>query len=217
MKVLAIIPARGGSKGIPKKNLVNFRGKPLIEWSIKAALKSKNITDVIISSDSDEILNVANKYSKVIALKRPDNLATDFTRTEPVLLHALENLKQNYDCIILLQPTSPLRTAKHIDDAFAKFKASEAIALISVCQIEHHPYKTFKLNKNGYLEGIINNEYPFYPRQKLPEVYKPNGAIYITNVNSFINSESLFSAKTIHFEMSEKDSLDIDTLKDLEK
>lgn len=216
MKVIAIIPARGGSKGIPKKNIVNFSGKPLIQWTIEAALKSKYITNVVVSSDDDEILNEAKKHKNVLTLKRPKELAQDNSRTEPVLTHVLDSLKEKYKIIILLQPTSPLRTSKNIDEAYLKFINSKATSLISVTTLDNHPYKTFKLNKNGYLTGIINNEFPFYPRQALPIVYKPNGAIYIVKVAFFEKKMSLFSEKTIHFEMSVKDSLDIDTLKDLE-
>lgn len=216
MKVLAIIPARGGSKGIPKKNLVNFRGKPLMQWSIDAAKKSKHITDIVVTSDDFEILEYAGKSEEVICLKRPIELAKDHSRTEPVLVHVLENLRKKYDFLILLQPTSPLRTAEDIDNSFLSLLNSKANALISVCNLEQHPYKSFKVDKNGFLQGIINNDYPFYPRQKLPQVYKPNGAIYIISIFEFLKNNRLFTEKTIHFKMSKEKSLDIDTLKDLE-
>ena len=216
MKVIAIIPARGGSKGIPRKNLVNFSGKPLIQWSIDVALKSTYITDVVVSSDDDEILNVAQANEGVLAIKRPIKLAQDNTKTAPVLTHVLESLKEvKYDYLILLQPTSPLRTAEDIDLAFEKLLNSKATSLISVCELEHHPYKSFKLDEKGYLQGIINNDYPFYPRQSLPKTYRANGAIYIIKVNDFIKDETLFTNKATHFEMSVEASLDIDTIKDL--
>ncbi|MEO9570952.1 MAG: acylneuraminate cytidylyltransferase family protein [Polaribacter sp.] len=216
MKVIAIIPARGGSKGIPRKNLVNFLGKPLMQWSIEAALKSKYITDVVVSSDDDEILNEAQKNKEVIAIKRPIKLAQDNSKTEPVLTHVLESLKEiKYDYLILLQPTSPLRTSKDIDFAFEKLLNSKATSLISVCELEHHPYKSFNIDEKGYLQGIINNDFPFYPRQSLPKTYRANGAIYIIKVNDFLNKNTLLTDKTIHFEMSVETSLDIDTLEDL--
>ena len=216
MKVIAIIPARGGSKGIPRKNLVNFSGKPLIQWSIDAALKSTYITDVVVSSDDDEILNVAQENKGVLAIKRPIELAQDSSKTAPVLTHVLESLNGiKYDYLILLQPTSPLRTAEDIDLAFEKLLNSEATSLISVCELEHHPYKSFKLDENGYLQGIINNDYPFYPRQSLPKTYRANGAIYIIKVNDFIKDETLFTNKATHFEMSIDASLDIDAITDL--
>ena len=216
MKIIAIIPARGGSKGIPRKNLVNFSGKPLIQWSIEAALKSKYITDVIVSSDDDEILNIAKKNKEVLAIKRPIELALDNSKTEPVLTHVLESLKEEkFDYLVLLQPTSPLRTFKDIDVAFEKLLNSKATSLISVCELEHHPYKTFNIDENGYLKGIINNDFPFYPRQVLPKTYRANGAIYIIKVEEFMKENTLLTNKTIHFEMSIESSLDIDTKKDL--
>lgn len=218
MNVLAIIPARGGSKGIPRKNIVNFRGKPLIQWTIDAALKSKFITNVIVSSDDGEILSIAGKNSEVILLKRPKYLAQDTTRTEPVLTHAINSVGVNkYDYIVLLQPTSPLRTFEEIDKAFDKLYKQNADSLISVCKIDHHPYKTFKINKKGVLEGIINNEYPFTPRQELPETFRANGAIYIIKTSKFLEKELLLTKNTISFLMSEHKSLDIDTEEDLLK
>lgn len=216
MKVIAIIPARGGSKGIPRKNLVNFSGKPLMQWSIDAALKSKYITDVVVSSDDDEILNLAQLNEEVIVIKRPKELAQDNSKTAPVLTHVLESLKEvKFDYLILLQPTSPLRTAKDIDLAFEKLLNSEATSLISVCELEHHPFKSFKVDEKGYLQGVINNDYPFYPRQSLPKAYRANGAIYIIKVNNFIKDKRLLTNKATYFEMSIEASLDIDTLKDL--
>lgn len=218
MKVLAIIPARGGSKGILKKNLIDFRGKPLIQWTIDAALNSKYITDVVVSSDDDEILEEAKKNKNVINLKRPKELAEDNSRTEPVLLHVLENLKDNkYDYLIILQPTSPLRTFDDIDLAFNKLKESKANSLISVCDIEHHPYKSFKIDKKGFLQGIINNDFPFTPRQELPKTYRANGAIYIIKVKEFLLSEKLLTSSTTYFEMFKGNSLDIDTLEDIKR
>lgn len=218
MKVVAIIPARGGSKGILKKNLINFLGKPLIQWSIEAALKSKFITDVVVSSDDDEIIEEAKRNKNVITLKRPKELAEDNSRTEPVLLHALENLKdKKYDYLILLQPTSPLRTFDDINLAFNKLKESKANSLISVSDIEHHPYKSFKINKKGFLQGIINNDFPFSPRQELPKTYRANGAIYIIKVKEFLLSEKLLTSSTTYFEMSKDNSLDIDTLEDIKQ
>ena len=215
MKVLAIIPARKGSKGIIGKNLINFSGKPLIQWSIEAALKSKVITDVVVSSDGDEILEYAEKNRDILTIKRPKELAEDTSETAPVLLHALEELKhKNYDYLILLQPTSPLRTSDDIDTAFHKLIELKANSLISVCTMDYHPYKAFKINENGFLQGIINNDFPFSPRQELPQTVKANGAIYIISVQEFLLEKTLLTSSTAYFEMSKEKSLDIDTLDD---
>ena len=217
-KVLAVIPARGGSKGIPKKNLVNFLGKPLLQWSIEAALNSKYITDVVVSSDDDDILRISQKHKNVIPIKRPKELALDTSRTEPVLAHVIESLKgTTFDYLILLQPTSPLRKSDDIDEAFNKLLASYANSLISVCSNNYHPYKSLRINNEGFLEGIINNEYPFFPRQELPQTYSANGAIYIIKVKDFIKNNSLITSKTLHFKMSIESSLDIDSKIDLIK
>ncbi len=218
MKVIAIIPARGGSKGIPKKNLVNFLGKPLLQWSIEAALNSKYITDVVVSSDDDDILRISQKHKNVITIRRPKELALDTSRTEPVLAHVIESLKgTTFDYLILLQPTSPLRKSDDIDEAFNKLLASYANSLISVCSNNYHPYKSLRINNEGFLEGIINNEYPFFPRQELPQTYSANGAIYIIKVKDFIKNHSLITSKTLHFKMSIERSLDIDSKIDLIK
>lgn len=218
MKVIAIIPARGGSKGIPKKNLVNFLGKPLLQWSIEAALNSKYITDVVVSSDDDDILRISQKHKNVITIRRPKELALDTSRTEPVLAHVIESLKgTTFDYLILLQPTSPLRKSDDIDEAFNKLLASYANSLISVCSNNYHPYKSLRINNEGFLEGIINNEYPFFHRQELPQTYSANGAIYIIKVKDFIKNHSLITSKTLHFKMSIERSLDIDSKIDLIK
>ena len=117
MRVIAIIPARGGSKGIPRKNMVDFHGKPLIQWTIDAALASSCITDIVVTSDSIEILEYVKKTPKIICIERPKELALDTTKTEPVIAHALAFIEQQYDYLIVLQPTSPLRTTAHITAA----------------------------------------------------------------------------------------------------
>lgn len=214
--ILAIIPARGGSKWLPKKNIIDLAGRPLIAWTIDASLQSKYITKTIVSSDSDEILQIAKEYGADI-LKRPDEFATDTASSEMVVEHALESLNMQFDYVILLQPTSPLRDKNDIDDAFEKLFALNATALISVCEFDNKILKAFKENKNGYLEGISNNKFPFMRRQDLPKTYISNGAIYIIKVDDFLKNNSFFTDKTISFVMGEVKSLDIDTNEDLDK
>lgn len=218
MKIVAIIPARGGSKGIPQKNLHNVAGKPLMAWTIESALASKFIDRVIVSSDAKEILDFTKTYKLVESIKRPANLATDNSPTEPVLQHVLETINvEEYDYLILLQPTSPLRNSTDIDNAIAVLKESEATTLISVIRPNHHPLKSFVKDENGYLKGLVNNQYPFMPRQELPEVYHPNGAIYIVKVNEFLKNNKLFTNKTIEFIMSHDKSIDVDSFEDVKK
>ncbi|MCK9491397.1 MAG: acylneuraminate cytidylyltransferase family protein [Sulfurimonas sp.] len=215
-KVLAIIPARGGSKGLPRKNIIDLSGKPLIAWTIEASLNSKYITKTIVSSDSDEILDIAIKCGSAI-LKRPDELAMDTSSSEVVIKHALKSIEENFDYVVLLQPTSPLRDANDINSAFEKLVSSEATALISVCECDNKILKAFKENELRFIEGISNNQYPFMRRQDLPKIYMSNGAIYIIKVEEFLKNNSFFTDKTISFIMDEIKSLDIDTKKDLEE
>jgi len=216
-KVLAVIPARGGSKGIPRKNIIEFYGKPLIAWTIESSINSPYITKTIVSSDDYEILNIAKAY-QADTIKRPDNLATDFTTSEPVVKHAIDKLRSkglDFDYITLLQPTSPLRDVSDINNAFKLFYSSDATALISVYKVENKILKAFKKNKIGYIEGISNNLYPFMRRQNLPTTYMSNGAIYIIKVNDFLKNNSFLTKKTVHYKMDKIKSIDIDTISDL--
>lgn len=218
MKIVSIIPARGGSKGLPGKNIIELAGKPLIAWTIEASLKSKYITKTIVSSDDNNILEISKKFG-VETIKRPNELALDTTPTEPVIEHVLKSLEniEQYDYLILLQPTSPLRDEKDIDSAIKLLIQKKVSALISTKEIDNKILKAFKNNENGYLEGIANNKYPFMRRQDLPKTFMPNGAIYIVEIKEFLNSKKLFTDKTISFEMSEEKSFDIDTKEDLKK
>lgn len=213
LKVISIIPARGGSKGLPLKNIYLINNKPLIAYSIEVSIGSTYIDKTIVSSDSEDVLNVGKKF-KADILKRPADLASDTVPTEPVIKHVLENFL-GYDLLILLQPTSPLRTVNHVNAALELFISKQATSLISVYEPKHTPFKSFKENEAGYLEGLVDNKTPFMRRQDLPKVYMPNGAIYICYVKDFLNSESLFSTKTIPFVMDEAVSVDVDTIDDV--
>jgi len=215
-KVLAIIPARGGSKGLPRKNILDLNDKPLITWTIEASLNSKYINKTIVSSDDDEILEISKKYGAEI-LKRPDEFATDISSSEAVVHHVIENTNEIYNYIILLQPTSPLRNTLDIDNALKELFSTDATALISVCEYDNKILKAFKENEFGYIEGISNNTYPFMRRQDLPQTYMSNGAIYIIKVDKFLKNNSFFTDKTISFVMDDIKSLDIDTQVDLKK
>jgi len=218
MKILAVIPARGGSKGIPQKNLLNVAGKPLIAWTIESAINSKFIDTIIVSSENDKILDFSKNYTHVKCIERPLNLAADNSPTEPVLSHVLNNINsEEYEYLILLQPTSPLRNGKDIDDAITTIIDSEATSLISVTQPQHHPLKSFIKDEKGFLKGLVNNQYPFMPRQELPEVYQPNGAIYIVKIEEFLKTNTLFTEKTIEYIMSLEKSIDVDSLDDVKK
>ena len=216
MKVISIILARGGSKGLPKKNILKINNKPLVSYSIEASLKSKYISKTIVSSDSQEIIDISKRCGAEI-LKRAENLSGDHITSETVISNVLDNISNidEYDYLVLLQPTSPLRNEKHIDEAFEIVFNAQADSLISCKKIDNAPLKAFILDKNNYLRGISNNTYPFMRRQDLPPLFMPNGAIYISRVKEFKKNSTLFSEKTMMYEMDNNSSIDIDNWDDL--
>ncbi len=204
MKKLVIIPARGGSKGIPKKNLHELAGKPLITWSIEAALNSKLLDAIVVSSDNKEILEFSKQYEKLTCIDRLDDLAKDVSPIEPVIRYVLDELSADdiYEYLVLLQPTSPLRTNNDIDDAIRTIKDSDATSLISVIQPVLHPLKSFVKDEKGYLKGLVNIQFPSMPQQELPETYQPYVAICIVEVKEFLKNNIFFTDKTIAYIMS---------------
>ena len=214
MDIMAIIPARGGSKGIPLKNLKLLNGKPLIDYSINSSIKSKFITRTIVSSDHPKILKRAEKLGAEI-LKRPKNLATDSSKLEPVMEHCLNyfKLKENYipDIIILLQNTSPLRTKKHIDDALNIFLNSKFDSMLSGYISHNFVWKI----KNERVIPVNYNPKKRPNRQEFNNQFIENGAIYITKYSSFKKSKCRISGKIGFFEMGKELSIDIDTKSDL--
>tara|TARA_B110000977_G_C11049059_1_gene481646 strand:- start:429 stop:1145 length:717 start_codon:yes stop_codon:yes gene_type:complete len=211
--VLAIIPARGGSKGLPRKNMKVFNGQPLIFWTIQAALASRCITHVVVTSDDDEVLDFA-KGCGVEPLKRPAGLAEDHSSMIPVISHSLKSIEDSGiapDYCVLLQPTSPLRRSHHIDAAFDLVMEKKAAAGISVIERSSGAAKWF-LEKDGYMKGLVDNEAPFQQRQNLPRVLSANGAIYIVKCDFFSQNLSLLPDCTVPYLMEREDSIDIDTI-----
>jgi len=221
MKILAIVPARGGSKGIPQKNIYPLCNKPLISYTIKAIQKSKVITRAILSSDSEEILNIATDYGLEAPFVRPAELAQDDTPALPVIKHAVQWLEENdnyrADYIILLQPTSPLRTEKHIDEALAKLLNSDADSLVSVVEVPHNctPNSIMKL-EGEYLTPYLPLDESIHLRQLKPVYYARNGAaIYAFTYNCLMEKHSLFGEKILPYLMEKDCSIDVDDLFDL--
>jgi CMP-N-acetylneuraminic acid synthetase len=217
-KIVAIITARGGSKGLPRKNILDLNGKPLIAHTVDAAINSKVFEKVIVTTDDKEIKNVSLQYG-VEVIDRPKELATDTASSLDVIEHALLDLQangENYSHFILLQPTSPLRNAIHIQEAWKKYSEEEASSLISVVEVEHTPFKML-IEKDGKIEPLTQWEDLTKPRQKLPKAFLPNGAIYISEVKMFLNKKNLFKNPLSVYIMNQNDSIDIDTKEDLEK
>ena len=212
---LAIIPARGGSKRLPRKNILNLCGKPLISWSIEAGLKSKYIDKVVVSSDDTEILNISNEF-KVQVIKRPNELASDTSTSFDVVQHAIDNL-ESYEYILLLQPTSPLRNENHIDKAIEILEEKNADAVISVCEMNHNPLWSNTLDDSLSMEGFISNNLLNNRSQDLKKYYRLNGAIYLCKTDKLLKEKSFFLKKNIFaYVMNSNNSIDIDTKEDFE-
>lgn len=205
----AIIPARGGSKRLPRKNILELGGKPLIAWTIEAALQSKYIDTVLVTSDDNEILKVAESYG-AMTIKRPPHLASDTATSFDAIKHAIENTKQ-HDYVILLQPTSPLRDSNHIDDAIELLDGKEADAVVSVTEMEHSPDWSNTLPPDGSLVGFLKEEVLNKRSQDLETQYRLNGAIYISETNKLLKDKSFFlKDRVFSYKMDNKSSVDID-------
>lgn len=214
-KVLGLITARGGSKGVPHKNILSVGGKPLLVWTVDAGLGSTVIDQLILSSDDEGIMSVGRSHGCEVPFCRPPELATDESSSMDVVLHALDN-KQGFDVVVLLQPTSPLRTAADIDAACKLFANQCAPACVSVCAVEQNPYWMYKLDELGRLSPLIDGPDRYTRRQDLPPIYVPNGAIYIADVAWLRQSRSFLTHETIAYKMPSDRSLDIDTFADIE-
>lgn len=213
-KVLGLIPARGGSKEIPRKNIKLFAGKELIGWTIEAALNSSVISDVVVSSDDKEILEVSKKFGAAAPFIRPRQLATDEASSVDVLLHAIDILEQEYEYVALLQPTSPLRTCDDIDKAFKLMIASNSKSCVSVSASSSNPYLMYYLQSDNRLLGVVNKDDNLHRRQDLPACYELNGAIYIASIQWFKKVKSFLSKDTVAYIMNKDKSYDIDTEND---
>ena len=217
-KIAALITARGGSKGIPKKNIIKLCGKPLVHWTVESAMKSKYIDKIFLSTDSDEIIKSIKKFPVEVPFKRPKNLSSDKATSTDVILHFTEWMKKNeseYDILLLLQPTSPFRKSEHIDNAIKKFIGSkEALSLISITENIKSPYLSRKINSKGFLENLFN-EKSEKRRQDIPVTYYINGAIYLMGVKNFEKYKTFQTAKTLNYKMPYYSSIDIDEPVDL--
>lgn len=206
---LAIIPARGGSKRLPRKNILDLCGKPLIAWSIKAGLNSKYIDKVVVSSDDDEILNISLNFGAE-TIKRPVELASDTATTFDAIKHTIDNFEK-YDYIVLLQPTSPLRDAKHIDQAIELLETKKADAVVSVCEVDHSPLWSNTLPKDGNMSNFLKDEILNKRSQDLEKYYRLNGAIYICKTEKLLENKGFFLKDNIFaYKMDRESSVDID-------
>ncbi|PKL58790.1 MAG: acylneuraminate cytidylyltransferase [Methanomicrobiales archaeon HGW-Methanomicrobiales-2] len=210
--IIAIIPARGGSKGIPQKNIKNLWGKPLIAYTIEEALKSEYLDHVFVSTEDPDIAEISTEYGAQV-IDRPSDLAEDASKTIDVILHAAEYLENAgiHPCVVvLLQPTSPLRNTEDINAAIRLFLDGECESVVSVCEPDHSPFWCFTLS-GRYLQPLFDEKYDKIRRQDLPKVVMPNGAIYISSPESIRKYEGFYNEHVIPYHMPPERSVDIDT------
>ncbi|MCH9644434.1 MAG: acylneuraminate cytidylyltransferase family protein [Gammaproteobacteria bacterium] len=216
---LAVIPARGGSKGLPDKNIKILCGKPLIMWSTDIAKQSKYIDKIIVSTDSQKIADLAGKAGMSVPFIRPKSLAQDESSTFDVLKHACNFYKKNYnkeyDYIVLLEPTSPLRDVEDVDGAIEKLLASKADAIVGVCKVEaQSPEFLIHKDEDGYICGYENKGMKAIRRQDIEDLYYFEGSIYVSKTEKLLAEETFYHNKTIGFEMPKHKALEIDDIED---
>ncbi len=218
-RILALIPARGGSKGIPHKNIAPLAGKPLIQYSIDAALGSRYIDYVLVSTDDEEIARVSRDCGAEVPFLRPEALASDTAKTIDAVLHAVETLRdmgEAFDSLVLLQPTSPLRTTAEIDGAIERFYACGRKAVVSVSEVSDHPIlmRTIERTADGERLKPLLQVSSTVRRQDMPPFYRVNGSIYVNPIEN-LNPGTSFNDNPVPWVTAKEHAVDIDELTDL--
>ena len=212
--MLAIIPSRGGSKGLPGKNIRLLNGKPLIGYTIESAIEAKNINRVVVSTDDMEIAKIAKIYGAEIPFMRPQELATDNALAIDNYIYTIERLNTefggNYKEFVVLHPTSPLRTAEDIDNAIEIFKNRNAESVISVCEAPHPPLWAKEIDVHGILKNYFSLNTENKNRQELKKAYMPNGAVYVFKISLLKEKRVYYFEKTYPYVMPKERSIDID-------
>jgi len=218
LKILALIPARGGSKGVPRKNIRMLADKPLIAWTIEAVKNCNFTMRTVVSTDDPDVAEIAKAFGAEVPFLRPTELATDTTADYPVCVHALDWLFKNEyykpDLVVWLRPTTPMRQSHDIDKSIKQIVATDCTGLRSVCAVEHHPYwmKSLSINSNQlipFIEGASEEKY--YQRQLLPTIYRLNGAVDITWYQTIQFEKKLYGSNIQGYVMPIERSIDIDT------
>lgn len=216
--VVALITARGGSKGIINKNIQNISGQPLIYWTIKCAIDSDKFSKIIVSTDDKQIAKLSNKFGAEVPFLRPPELALDNSPHIDVVIHAINWLNDNGynpDYIMLLQPTSPLREVDDIENVYNMAINYNYDSIVSVGDSPNHPYIMKIKNEKGFLSNYIDIPKGYIPRQSFPKLYYVNGAIYMTKTQILLDKKTFFSDQTVPYVMPKEKSIDIDTKWDL--
>lgn len=220
MNILGVIPARGGSKSVPRKNIIDLHGKPLIAYTIEAAQQSQRLTHYVVSSEDPEIIAVAKEYGAPVPFVRPAELASDTAPSLPVIQHAVMEMERleslQFDHIVLLQPTTPMRLAQDIDVALEKLVATDADSVVSVVDVgAYHPARMRKIINDQLVELPIREPREMARRQDLEPVYIRNGAIYATRRTIVMEKNSMIGEISRPFVMPESRSINIDSKLDL--
>ena len=219
--VLAIIPARGGSKGLPQKNILPLVDKPLIAWSIEVGKESKYIDKLIISTDDKKIAGVAESYHCEVPFIRPENLSSDETETIDVLIHAYKYFTENneaYDYLILLEPTSPLRDSNDIDIAMDMLDSNRerADSIVGVAKVEAtHPVFDVRINDGGLIEPYATENFSTFRRQEIEDLYHFEGSLYISDTKVLLKEKTFYHERTLPYIVPRWKSLEIDEMVDM--
>lgn len=222
MRVLGLIPARGGSKGVPRKNIKNLAGKPLIQYTIESAKAASLVSAIAVTSDDSEILELSKKLEVTYCIKRPAVLASDTATSLDVVIHAMQTLKEqevHYDAVCLLQPTNPFRGVGAIDNAIEVFANSKTDSLVSVVPVPHeyNPHWVFEANNKGHLKIATGEKEIVTRRQDLPAAFIRDGAIYITHIEVLLAQKSLYGNSIGYVISDAQRHINIDTMADWQR
>lgn len=212
MKKIAIIPARSGSKGLKDKNIKLLNEKPLIVYTIETAINSHCFDKIVVSTDSDAYAKIAEEYGAEVPFLRSEHLSGDEVATNDVIVDLLIKLKElgeEFDYLMILQPTSPLRTSDDIKKAIELMAEKNANAVVSLCEVDHSPLYTGQVPENLRIDGFIKKDIS-YRRQELPKYYRLNGAIYLSKVDYFLKYQDLYQEDCFAYIMDKARSIDID-------
>lgn len=219
MKNIAIIPARSGSKGLEDKNIRTFNGKPLLAYSVEVAIMSGLFNEVFVSTDSEKYAEIGREYGAHVPFLRSPELSSDTASSWDAVKEALncyEKIGATFHTIALLQPTSPLRTAQDITNAFALMQEKQANAVVSVCEVDHSPLWCNILPENGSMDRFLSKDLVTRGRQNLDTYYRINGAIYLVNVPYLLSSQTIYDHGCFAYKMDKRRSIDIDDLVDFQ-
>jgi CMP-N,N'-diacetyllegionaminic acid synthase len=210
-RIIGVIPARGGSKGVPRKNLRPLAGRPLIAWSIAEALKSSLIDRLVVTTEDDEIAQVARDWGADVPVRRPDEFATDTARVEDAVAHLLCSLDSDtYDVLVMMHSTVPLRLAADIDSCIRLMNERAAPACISICEAGKPPFWTFALKDGNRIDPLLGWDGFRRRRQDLPAVFLPTGAVFVARIPWFLEHVSFYSPDTVGCVVPRERSVDID-------